>query len=417
MFKDIKLYRDPRVLTILLLGFSSGLPFLLTVATLQIWLFEVGITKTVMGLFSLYTLPYALKFIWAPIVDSVPFPFLSTYFGHRKGWLLGSQGCLMASIFFLGSTNPATSIGLTALATFLVAFSSATQDIVYEAYRVEAIPSDLQGAAAGASSFGYRIGMLASGAGAIYLAAFYSWFIVYSIMALFVTIGILTVIISPSEDRHVDSIKGRIRWPKFKSYFKDAAISFLRSQPVIHIFAFILLFKAGDSMLTILLNVFLSEIGFSKTEIAHVAKAFGITFIMVGSFFGGLLLSRLSLKKVLILVSSLQILSCFLFMMQAWIGHSLPALFLTIGFENFSAGLGAAAFIYYLSRHCFLPFTGTHYAFLSSFASLSRIAWQSFAGWLADQMSWIYFYGLTALLCVPCLILLFFSKKHFLDSK
>ena len=232
-------------------------------------------------------------------------------------------------------------------------------------------------------------------------------------MALLIILGIFTVILSPAENRHIDSIKGRVEWPKFKSYFKDALAIFFKRQSVIYIFLFVFLFKAGDSILTILLNNFLLDIGFSKTEIANVAKAFGITFIILGSFFGGLLLNSRSVRHVLLLISFLQILSSLLFMMQAWLGHNLLALFITIGFENFSAGLGTAAFIYYLSGHCFSPFTGTHFAFLTSFGSLSRIAWQSSAGWLAEQMSWIYFYGLTAILCVPCLLLLLFSKKHF----
>ena len=422
-------YHHPRILGIFFLGFSSGLPFLLTLATLHVWLSEVHISKTVIGVFSLVTLPYTLKFLWAPFVDSVSLPFLTRTFGRRKSWMLLSQVFLALSLLLLGGTRPQDHIGLTATFGFAVAFFSALQDISCEAYRAEALGKQHLGMGAGASMLGYRLGMWVSGAGALYLASYFSWFVVYSFMAACISIGFVTTLLSSENMDHEEDLTEALPPPShtrgplmqgskkpFKDRLRVAIESFRRFNNWKILIAYIIFYKVGDTILNVMTSPFLLEMGFSKLEIAHVAKSFGIGAVILGGFLGSFMLSRKPLVETLFLCAILQIVSCFLFALQAYMGHNINMLFLTLGVENLTCGLGTAAFIMYLSQLCQRPFTATHYAFLSSIGSFARVSFSPLAGWAADHVSWINFYLLAACACVPSLILVLLCWSHFFQS-
>ncbi len=405
--------RETKILSIFFLGFSSGLPFLLTLATLHVWLSEGGINKTTIGLFVLITIPYSLKFLWAPFVDHVKIPYLAQMFGQRRSWLLSSQFFLILSLVALGSTDPHANIMLTAIAGTFVAFSSATQDIVFEAYRVEILDSQDIGYGAGASMLGYRLGMWVSGAGALYLASYFSWFAVYIFMAVCVSIGMITALLSPEP---IVSAKFALLKDRPHTLFqkiRKSINSLFRRENWQAIILYIVFYKVGDTILNVMTAPFLLETGFSKLEIAHVAKSFGIGAVILGGCIGSLTLTRKPLIETLVLCSALQIFSCLMFALQAHIGYNLWMLFITIGIENLTCGIGTAAFIAYLSRLSQAPHTASHYALLSSIGSLARVTLSFFAGWSADHLEWVNFYLLTAVACVPCFLLLVCSSRSF----
>jgi PAT family beta-lactamase induction signal transducer AmpG len=414
--KSAATYQDPRILCTLFLGFSSGLPFLLTLATLHAWLTECGVNKTTIGLFALVTIPYSFKFIWAPFVDHFQVPGLCSFFGKRKGWMLASQLLLVISLVILGATHPQQNILLTAAAAFLVALSSASQDIVIEAFRVESLEPHLMGPGASASSLGYRLGMLVSGAGALYLAEHFSWFTVYIFMAGFVSIGILATLLSPEPQapkvHHIKNTNAPF-WHHIRQQFRLSFKTMLQRKDIKTILLFIFCYKIGDTILNTMTMPFLLETGFSKIEIANVAKLFGITAMITGGLIGGLYLSHGSLAKALVITSLLQIFASLMFWLQASLGHNLGMLFVTIGVENFASGLGSAAFIVFLSSRCRMPHTATHFALLTSCGSFCRVTLSSLAGWTADHLLWTDFYLLTAMVCLPCLLLVLIKPLSF----
>jgi PAT family beta-lactamase induction signal transducer AmpG len=422
--KSAVVYREPRILGILFLGFSSGLPFLLTLSTLQVWLKDVGFNKATIGLFALVTIPYSLKFIWAPLIDQFKFPVLSSFLGHRKGWMLASQLMLVLALIFLGQTEPAHNIYLTACAAFLVSFFSATQDIVVEAYRIELLDGSEIGAGAGASNLGYRLGMWASGAGALYLASNFSWGAVYGFMAFCMTIGILTTLLShePQILRDPETIIPLTQKTRtLKGLMQALRVSFSNTFNYLKqrddwsvLLAYILFFKLADTALNVMATPFLLELGFSKLEIAHVGKSFGIGAMIAGGLLASVLLSQRPLREMLFWCASLQCVSALLFLVQSALGHNIYVLIGTIGIENFSNGMGAAAFITYLSMVCRQGHAGAHFAFLTSIASFARVGFSYSAGIAADLLPWSSYYALTALLCLPNCILILWASRSFL---
>jgi len=374
------------------------------------------------GLFVVVTIPYTFKFLWGPFVDRVKLPFLSKPLGQRRSWALLAQATLIFMLLGLGTSNPKENILETALWAFGVAFCSAIQDIVIEAYRIEIIDEDQKGSAASSTYLGYRLGMMMSGAGALYLAATFSWQTAYQVMAAFVGIGFLTSLFSPSTKTLVFSpvphlsLQGKAPlqlWKWIKSTYGPPLKELLQVYDWRVILAFIFFYKVGDTMLSVMNTPFLVELGFSKLEIADVAKLFGISAMIVGGFMGGIFLNRFGILSSLMLCAVLQILSSLMFVVQALVGYNLSVLVMTIGIENLTCGLGAAAFIAYLSSLCSVPHTATHFALLSSFGSLVRILLSMGAGFLADLLPWSLFFTLTAVGCLPCLFLLIHASHHF----
>jgi MFS transporter, PAT family, beta-lactamase induction signal transducer AmpG len=428
-----RVYTDRRVLALLFLGFSSGLPLALTFGTLSLWLVEVGVSKTTIGLFALMGAPYTFKFVWAPLVDRMPAPYFTRSLGRRRGWAIVTQLALIAAIAGLGATDPATRPGLTALLAFAVAFCSATQDIVIDAYRVEILEEPQFGAGAATIVLGYRIGMLVSGAGALYLATFWGWFATYAFMAALMVVGIITVLVNPEpsvrksresldrEKRIAGYLEARPRLhtgtAKVLAWIFGAVVGpfaeFMKRRGWLWVLLFILLYKLGDALAGIMGNPFYIELGFTKIQIANFSKMFGLAAAITGGMIGGLMVNRLGIMKSLLVCGVLQMLSNLMFAALAVAGNDTTMLALTIAIENLSGGMGTAAFVAYLSSLCNVAYTATQYALLTSFMAFGRTLLSSSGGWLADHMSWISFFVLTTGAAIPGLILLLWIAKRF----
>lgn len=413
-------YRDPRVLTILFLGFSSGLPLALTGTTLSLWLREEGVDLTSIGLFASIATPYALKFLWAPLIDKMSVPLFTSLLGRRRGWMIFVQLCLILSIVGLGYSNPTENLLLTAIFAFMVAFASASQDIVIDAYRVEICDEESMAAGAAAIVFGYRIGMLVSGAGALYLATSFSWSFTYLIMGLLVGIGMLTILIGKepalvSNEKSEHTGNSDDKWDQYAHWVKEAVIDpfidFLQRPGWIPILLFVMFYKFGDSLAGVMSTPFFKDLGFTKIDIANVSKIYGTVATFGGLALGGWLMAATGLFRTLWICGILQLLSNLMFAVQAVAGNDLTVLAFTVGFENLAGGMGTAAFVAYLSSLCNISYTATQYALLSSFMAFARTLFSTPSGYLAENMGWISFFLLTTLAAVPGLLLLWWLTR------
>lgn len=415
---------DRRILAIFLFGFSSGLPFLLTLSTLTLWLKESGLNHKTIGLFVVATIPYTFKFLWGPMVDRIRIPLLFDLLGQRRSWALVSQLALIIMLLGLGNSDPKEYIFQTALWAFGVAFFSAIQDIAIESYRIEIIDENQKGSAASSTYLGYRIGMMVSGVGALYLAAIFSWQVAYMVMAALVMVGVIATFFSPSPPDFTASPRTFLSKQSPYHQLKEW-IRLTYGLPLKDLFqtldwrivlAFIVFYKVGDTTLSVMNTPFLVDLGFSKLEIANVSKFFGISAMMIGGIIGGVLLNRYGILACLILCAIFQIMTSLMFVVQTLAGCNLNVLIFTIGFENLSCGLGAASFIAYLSSLCRTPHTATHFALLSSFGSFARIILSVMSGFLADLLPWSLFFTFTAVASLPCLLLLIYASDHFPSS-
>lgn len=433
--ESARVYTDRRVLSLLFFGFSSGLPLALTFGTLSLWLAEVGVSKTTIGLFALMGTPYTFKFLWSPLVDRMPVPYFSSRLGRRRGWAIVSQLALMATIAGLGATNPAIHPGMTAILAFAVAFWSATQDIVIDAYRVEILEERQFGAGAATIVLGYRLGMLVSGAGALYMATYVGWFATYCVMGGIMTVGMITVLVNPEPQVHKsrESVEQDDRIARFLevrpglrgkkagvlAWVYGAVISpfaeFMGRRGWLWVLLFILLYKFGDALAGVMGNPFYVELGFTKIQIANFSKVFGLAATIIGGIIGGLLVDRMGILKSLLICGILQMLSNLMFALLAMSGNDTMMLGMTIAIENLSGGMGTAAFVAYLSSLCNVAYTATQYALLTSFMAFGRTLLSSSGGWLADHMDWISFFVLTTGAAIPGLLLLLWITRRFAE--
>jgi PAT family beta-lactamase induction signal transducer AmpG len=415
-FKGITIYTERRLILVFLMGFASGLPFLLTGATLSIWLTEAGVSLTAIGLFAFVGTPYNLKFLWAPLIDQIPVPLLSKLLGRRRSWMVTIQLGIMGAIIALGFSNPQSGAGTTAVLALVVAFFSASQDIVIDAYRIEILDEAQQGAGAAMTQAGYRFGLLCSGAGALYLATTKDWSIVYAIMAALVLVGFITALRAPIPPTDIsDKASGR----GMKDWFRTRIVApfiefFQRNSPKAStlILAFILFYKFGDAFAGVMANPFYIKIGFTKVEIANVSKIFGVFATLIGVFTGGLIVKHYGILKSLLFCGGFQMLSNLMFAAQAALGANVRFLFLTIGVENLSGGMGSAAFVAYLSVLCNTAYTGTQYALFTSFMAFGRTWLSGSSGWVADQTDWVTFFSLSTLVALPGMLLLLAMMKY-----
>ena len=410
---SLAVYGNRRVLPIGLLGFSSGLPLALTASTLSLWLAEAGVNKTSIGLFASVATPYTLKFAWAPLVDRMPLPVLTARLGQRRSWLLASQAGLMLALLMLGSADPRQTPGMTALWAVAVAFFSATQDIAVDAFRVERLAPEEQGAGAGIIVLGYRLGMLVSGAGALYLATWLPWSAVYAAMAGFMAVGMATVLAcdEPIKHRILEAAQaGTSLVIRLGTWLRTAVVAPLQEFATRPgwggVLSFVLVFKLGDALAGVMTNPFLIELGFTKIEIANVVKTFGMAATLVGTVLGGALVHRVGVVKALWIGGGLQLASNGVFALQATVGHSTWMLAVTIGFENLAGGVGTAAYVAYLSGLCNVAYTATQYALLTSIAAMARTWLASSAGWGAEHLGWVGFFLATMVAALPGLLLL-----------
>jgi PAT family beta-lactamase induction signal transducer AmpG len=391
----LAVYRNPRQLAILAMGFASGLPLALTGQTLQIWLTESQVSLTDIGLFALVGFAYSVKFLWSPILDRVPLPWLGARLGQRRSWLIVIGGLLAAAIVGLGQTDPVAAPWHTALFAALVAFLSASQDIVIDAYRIELLTKEEQAAGAASTQNGYRIGIIASGAGALALASAFGWPRTYLVMASLIGVGVVAAFLSP-EPAH-PTVRG--------SFLRTAVVqpfSEFASRPRwLLILVFIVLYRLGDALAGGMANPFYVKIGFTKLEIASVAKVLGVFASMVGIAAGGAFAYRLGVARALVAAGLIHASGNLAFIFQAYAGHDVRVLGLTIFVENFTGGLVSAAFVGYLSTLCHPAFTATQFALFTSLTAVGRTLFASGAGWLAEQLGWPLFFAASAVAALP----------------
>lgn len=385
------------------MGFASGLPLLLTMGVLQAWMKEKEVDLTWIGMITLVQLPYTWKFIWAPVMDRYTLPFL----GRRRGWLLTAQVLLILSISALGFSDPVKNTILMIIAAVLVAFFSATQDIVIDAYRREDLSDQELGMGSSMYIYGYRLGMLLASGGGLIMADFIPFSRVYLIMAACMLPCVITTLLTPEPETNA----GTPRTMK-EAIFNPLVEYFSRNHAVL-IFAFILFYKIGDTMASAITIPFYLDIGFSKTDIGTVVKFFGTGATLTGAFLGGVILLRLGISRCLWIFGILQALSTAGFAVLARIGENISLLSSVIAFENLSSGMGTAAFVAFMASITNKKFTATQYALLSSLMGLPRVVASSATGYMAKQMGWEIFFIFCTLIAIPGLLLLVkFSPWH-----
>ncbi len=402
-------YTEPRVLQVLALGFSSGLPLLLTYSTLSAWLSTVGVRRAAIGAFALVGTPYAFKFVWAPLMDRVPPPLP---LGRRRGWGITIQILLIVAILFLGSSNPKHNLPMMAALALVVAFLSASQDIVIDAWRVESMNADQQASGASMVQAGYRVGMLVSGAGSLLIANYAGWFAAYATMAALVAVGLVVFLLVPEPKVPTETTRAvESGWDAVRQALSRAVISpfrdFMRRPlwPVILISIFG--YKLGEAMAGVMSTPLYISLGFSLPEIAAASKVFGFFSIVAGVMLGGVVTTRYGILRSLILCGILQSAGNLFFVLQAVGGHHIGYLALCVTAENITGGMAGTALITYISSLCSPGFTATatQYALLSSITLLGRTVVAGSGGWLSEKMGWPWFFVMTSVVGLPALLL------------
>lgn len=413
-----RVYATPRLLAVLFMGFASGLPLALTAGTLNAWLTKMGLSLTLIGLTTLLGAVYSLKFLWSPVIDRAPLGAWTRRLGRRRGWALAIQILLALAIVALGLTDPATDLRLTVIAATVVAFLSASQDIVIDAFRIELLKPDEQGAGAAATQWGYRFGLLASSAGALYIVEYGSWPLAYAVMAALMGVGIIAVLLAP-EPAAPAAMKPApaAGVTSIEAWLREAVIGpfadFMRRPAWLAILLFVVLFKFGDALAGAMANAFYIKTDFTLIEIANVSKVFGFVATLLGLAAGGVMVARLGVYRGLLLGGVVQMFSNLMYVWLAWVGHDLTLLAATIFLENFTSGLGSAAFVAYLSGLCSVAFTATQYALLSSLAAVGRTTLASSAGWMVDQFGWVTFFSLSTVAALPGLAMAVWLMRRF----
>jgi PAT family beta-lactamase induction signal transducer AmpG len=419
----LAVYLRPRVLIVLLMGFSAGLPLALSGSTLLIWMREAGVDLGTIGLFALVGTPYTVKFLWAPVVDALNVPILSRLLGRRRGWLVASQLLLMATIALLAATDPAAAPWLVALAALLVATASATQDIVIDAFRIESL--DAQEQAAGMASYvaAYRIGMLASTAGALFLVSALEWTGLsrseawaagYLGMAALVVIGIAATLLATEPEKPAQAAATRENpLLRVATAAYGAFADFLTRDMALLVLLFVILYKLCDAFAGTMTAPFVIDIGFSRNDYAAIVKGVGLAATLIGGFAGGALARAYSLVTCLWLGALLQMASNLMFSWQALIGVDHWALTATIVVENFTGAIGTVIFVAYLSALCQSPLhTATQYALLTALAAVGRTYLSAGAGFVAASTGWPLFFAISTLTAVPSLLLLVWLQQR-----
>ena len=407
--KSMKIYADKRMPVMLLLGFVSGLPFLLVSSTLSLWLKDVGISLAAIGLFSLVKAPYSFKWLLSPVIDQYSLPFFSK-FGRRRGWAIFLQILLILSLIYVALTNPKLSPLMFVFFVFLVALFSASQDIVLDAYRIESFKSKEQGAGVAVFVLGYRLGLLFSGAGALFLASVMSWSCVYLIMAGGVLVGLITVLSVKEPENNKPSKPYTLRAVVVNAVIKPFS-DFMKRDKWALILLFIFFYRMSDAYVAPMAYPFFDDIGFTKVQIASIIKIYGVLATILGTIVGGVVVNRIGLANALFVCGILQGASNLVYVGQVYAGNNAYILMINIFVENISGGMGTAAFVAYLSALCNKKYTATQYALLSSFMGAARDIFASTSGFVANVLSWQSFFIVTTLMSVPGMAILYYLIK------
>ena len=498
--ESLQAFLHPRVITMLFLGFSAGIPLLLIFSSLSLWLGEAGVERKAVTFFSWAALAYSFKFVWAPLIDKLPLPILTRLLGRRRGWLLVAQSFMMLGIVLMGLTDPASgqdSLVNMALAAVLLGFSAATQDIVIDAYRIESAETRLQAMMSSTYIAGYRLGMVASGAGALFLAeslgsekghyVYSAWQTTYLIMAATLLVGVVTTLFIPEPERkQIDkhhyaaadyarllavfacAVSGFVgtfffgttlfEWLKANVVGDGVFMSFLLAtlhfslaiavailigwllvlaglvnrdmardtwvEPIADFFrryglktallvlALIGFYRISDIVLGVISNVFYQDMGFSKIDIAAAVKTFGVIVSIAGGFFGGILVNRFGVMRILMLGAALAVMANAVFILLALAGHNPVLMYLAVGFDNFEAGLAGAAFIAFLSSLTSVSFTAVQYAIFSSLMTLFPKVIGGYSGTIVDNIGYPGFFTFTSLIGVPVMLLVWLVGRE-----
>ena len=423
----------------LFLGFTAGLPFLLVFSTLSAWLRDVGVTRTAIGFFAWVGVTYSIKVLWAPVVDRVPIPMLTRALGKRRSWMLLAQIGIASGLIGMSMTDPTRTLTPIALFALLVAFSSATQDIAIDAYRIEAVTQDRQAAMAATYILGYRVALLVAGAGAFYIAEYASWSGAYLAMAALMLVGMATVMIiaEPVHHRAQESVMFEARVVDFMSrsahlpqwlraaggWFIGAVVCpfadfFSRNGWLaLVILIFIGVFRLSDITMGIMANPFYLDLGFSKPQIADITKVFGFFMTIAGAALGGLLVIRYGIMRPLLLGAIMVALTNLLFAMMASVGADVLWLIAVISADNISGGLANAVFIAYLSSLTNQAYTATQYALFSSFMTLPGKFISGFSGVIVDNHGYIAFFTYAAAIGIPAILLVIYLMRRAAGSR
>jgi len=395
-----------RILVMLPLGFLSGLPLALTSGTLQAWLTVEGVDLKTIGIFTMVGLPYTLKFLWAPVMDRV----IPPWFGRRRGWMVLTQACVVIGLVLMAATNPKVHPVWTAAYALLVSFLAASLDIVFDAYRTETLHAHERGLGAAVWVNGYRIALLASGAGALVLADYVGWRMTYLSMAAVMLAGLCIVLISPTPTFVAEapkSMREAVGAPLTEFFARPQALGFL---------AVIVLYKLGDAFASALQTAFLiGGLGFSSTDVGAV-KGLGVFATLLGAFVGGLLMTRSGLVRSLLIFGALQAVSNLGFVALAVAGKNSSVLTAAIVIENVTGGMGTAAFVALVMSLCDPRYTATQFALLSSLEALGRVFAGRPSADIVDLVGWTQFFLLTVVVALPGLWAVW-RIRRFLESE
>lgn len=428
-------YAHPRVGGMLFLGFSAGLPFLLVFSTLSAWLRDAGIALGTIGLLSYILTAYSAKVLWAPVVDRLRLPLLTRWLGRRRAWILLAQVAIAAGLYGMSLQDPDTSLSTLVWLALFTAFAGATQDIAIDAWRIEAAPEGRQDAMASSYQLGYRIGLLAAGAGALYLAGEFDWHLAYRSMAALLTLGVLTTLLVPEpaatvskatrerEQRVEAFLAARAHWP---APLRTAGARFVEAVvlPFVDFFArnglafgFVILafvgcFRLTDITMGVMSNPFYLDMGYTKQQIALIAKGYGVLASIAGIVIGGIAMARMGVMRALLLGGVLVILSNLSFATLAFQDQpSLMRLALVISADNLAYNIAGTAFIAYLSGLTNTAYTATQYALFSSLFTLPGKLLAGGSGYVVEAVGYPWFFAYTSLLGLPALALIVYLSR------
>lgn len=431
--KAFSIYAQPRVLGMIFLGFSAGLPFLLVFSTLSAWLRDEGVARSVIGFFSWVGVTYSIKVFWAPVVDRLPLPLLTKLLGKRRSWMVVAQIGIAIGLVGMGFSDSQSQLQQIALFAVWVAFCSATQDIVVDAYRIEAVVPEYQGAMAATYVLGYRVALLVAGAGAFYIADYSSWQVAYFVMAATMSVGVLTaLIINEPEHKVSESTKRRERQlesvlgvtepqtigSKLLAWFSDAVVSpfvdfFKRNGKAgLLILALIAVYKMSDITMGVMANPFYLDLGFSKKEIADVSKIFGFFMTIAGASIGGVMVVRYGIMRPLLFGAVMVAVTNLLFALLAMSEPSLMLLAGVISADNLSGGIATSVFIAYLSSLTNSAYTATQYALFSSLMTLPAKLLGGFSGVVVDSFGYHSFFVYAAAVGLPAIVLVVVIMRY-----
>lgn len=413
----LHVYLHPRVLAMLFLGFSAGLPFMLVAGTLTAWLTVDGVSMAEVGMFAWVGIMYSVKFVWAPVIDRLRLPLLDRWLGRRRSWMLVAQIGVGLALMGLAYSEPAVDLGRFAWLALLVSFASATQDIVVDAYRIEAVEKKVQGAMAASYQLGYRVALLIAGAGVLYMAQFASWQIAYQSMALLMCVGIITVLLIDEPESSGSGTPLEKSQP-LSAWFADGVIGpfvefFSRNgRWALVLLAFIGVYRVSDMVLGVMANPFYIDIGFSLAEIATVTKVFGFGVTIAGAAIGGVAIARYGVAGPLVFGAILLAVTNLFFAGLAVYGKAVWFLFITIGADNLAAGFTGTIFIAYLSGLTNVAYTATQYALFSSLMTLPGKIIAGFSGQVVEAVDWFIFFIYASAMGLPAVLLAYIVTRH-----